>query len=99
MIQPESQPPAIEDEDEAYDEPLHLSRWAVASCILSALAFFLLTTPAGLPLAFLAVLTGHAGGHEIKRGLADGKWWVIAGLTLGYLLLAMTVFGRFMARQ
>jgi len=100
MSYPDNQPAATED-DEAYEQeaPLRLSRWAVASCILSALAFFLFATPAGFPLAFVAVLTGHAGGHVIKRGRADGKWWAIAGLTLGYLLMALTIVANFISRR
>lgn len=75
------------------------SAMAIASFVLGLAALLLFAVPA-LPflLAVLAVVFGHTGRREIKHGLKSGWGYDIAGLILGYMVLAASLVAAFAQR-
>lgn len=86
MAHPDTQPVAYTSQTRP-----RTSAWAVASLVLGliAAALFAVTGFYGF-FALLAVIAGHSGRHQIKRGLHDGNGFAVTGLILGYLVLAIS---------
>lgn len=66
------------------------SGWAVASMVLGIVGLLLVFCAWGIP-SVLAVIFGHIGLVETKRGEKSGQGMAVAGLVLGYILIAPAV--------
>ncbi|MFI5891780.1 DUF4190 domain-containing protein [Actinoplanes sp. NPDC051513] len=60
------------------------SGWAVASLVLGIIGLLGGWCAFGIP-CLLAVVLGHIGYHETKRGAKSGKGLAVAGLVMGYI--------------
>lgn len=71
---------------------LPYSSLAIVSFACGLAGLLLFAVPA-LPwvLAILAVVLGHTGRREIKQGYKQGWGYDIAGLILGYVVLAILI--------
>ncbi|MBG0563012.1 DUF4190 domain-containing protein [Actinoplanes aureus] len=66
------------------------SGWAVASMVLGIVGLLLVFCAWGIP-SLLAVIFGHIGLAETKRGEKSGQGMAVAGLVLGYILIGPAV--------
>ncbi|MEU4419314.1 DUF4190 domain-containing protein [Actinoplanes sp. NPDC024001] len=66
------------------------SGWAVASMVLGIVGLVLVFCAWGIP-SLLAVIFGHIGLSETKRGEKSGGGMAIAGLVMGYILLGPAI--------
>lgn len=66
------------------------SGWSVAALVLGIVGIFFGWCALGLP-CLLAVIFGHVGLNETRRGAKSGKGLAVAGLVMGYLCLVPTV--------
>ncbi|WP_328466014.1 DUF4190 domain-containing protein [Actinoplanes sp. NBC_00393] len=66
------------------------SGWAVASMVLGIVGLLLVFCAWGIP-SLLAVIFGHIGLAETKRGEKSGQGMAVAGLVLGYILIGPAI--------
>jgi hypothetical protein len=66
------------------------SGWAVASMVLGIVGLLLVFCAWGVP-SLLAVIFGHIGLAETKRGEKSGQGMAVAGLVLGYILIGPAI--------
>ena len=66
------------------------SGWSVAALVLGITGIFFGWCALGLP-CLLAVIFGHVGLNETRRGAKSGRGLAIAGLVMGYLCLVPAV--------
>jgi len=65
------------------------SGMAIASMILGIVGIFCGGIICGIP----AICLGHAALVEINKGMKDGRGMAVAGLSLGYVIVAATILG------
>jgi hypothetical protein len=77
-------------------QQLRMSAMAVASFVLGLASLALFAVPVlSWPLSILAIVFGHTGRREIKRGLKSGWGYDIAGLIFGYVVLVILLVAVF----
>jgi Domain of unknown function (DUF4190) len=81
---PDARPPIV------YGPIPRPSGFAVASLVLGIIGLFLSWITFGIP-SLLAVIFGHVGVSRVRRGVGDGKGMAIAGMVLGYFVIALFV--------